>query len=199
MPLRRPAPEPWLDDRDDLAPMKDRGAQKRNIAAVPELVEGAATSSRGLRFSKKHILVPVACLLALFLVALYFTVTPEPVICDLENRLTASLLNDLQSGEMEIRRRARSQLAEQGVEAVPCLLDELARNFKSYPTRVGVSAALAEMLRRNKEQGPEIRDRLDERDLALLTRARDDKDGTIREHASDFLCLLDDPRVVKSC
>ena len=86
VPLRRPAPEPWLDDRDDLAPMKDRGAQKRNIAAVPELVEGAATSSRGLRFSKKHILVPVACLLALFLVALYFTVTPEPVICDLEKQ-----------------------------------------------------------------------------------------------------------------
>ena len=106
------------------------------------------TSPRGLRFSKTRIIILLAFLLVPVLAAVSYT----NVMQDLwrgflayysdseveqagdETSLVARLLNDLEAESEAVRREARSQLAAQGVEAVPDLLDGLAENPDSYRT-----------------------------------------------------------------
>ncbi len=104
---------------------------------------------------------------------------------------------DLRNDDTFIRRNARDSLASAGVGAVPPLLAALHQSENDYRIRLGVIYALAEMLRANPIQGPEISQKLNEDDFPLLVKAASDQDKTIRYQAAEFLYDLKDIRAVQ--
>jgi hypothetical protein len=103
------------------------------------------------------------------------------------------LLDDLESTDVTIRRAAREGLARWGVEAVPEMMDFWALAPENYRRSLGVSVALTEMLRDNKDSAAVVSSKLQPQDFDLLVDAIADPDRTKRIYATEFLFDLGAP------
>ena len=109
-----------------------------------------------------------------------------------------AMLGLLKSENAATRRAARDALSRAPVTAVPDMLRAFGQDFNDYQIRLGVSVALAQMLRANKPLGRQISGMLSDDDIERLVRAAGDSDRTVRIYASEFLFDLGDPRAAKS-
>ncbi|MEM7121813.1 MAG: hypothetical protein AAF563_11085 [Pseudomonadota bacterium] len=107
-----------------------------------------------------------------------------------------ALIDDLTSDSALVRRNAREELSMQGADAVALMMAALEEDFHIYRVRLGVSVALAEYLRENKDQRFMVSEMLTDEQLALITSAAGEDDRTVRVYASEFLYDLGDKRVV---
>ena len=108
----------------------------------------------------------------------------------------AALLDDLQSDSAAVRRDARIKLSSLGMAAVGPMMAYWQQNPDSYRVRLGVSVALTEFLRGNKDQRQAVSALLTDPQLRFLATAATDSDRTLRIYASEFLFDLGDPRIV---
>jgi hypothetical protein len=108
-------------------------------------------------------------------------------------------LSDIQSADSDVRRGARITLSRAQPEDVAYILkwvrDRLAQDKNIYRTKLGVSLALTEMLRRDKA----LRDRMkfEMADLEMLLDFAGSDDRSLRIYAGEFLYDLESPEVAK--
>jgi hypothetical protein len=108
-------------------------------------------------------------------------------------------LRNLQSKDTDIRRSARVVVSRAAPEDVAYILKFVREKLKKTPdiyrTKLGVSLALTEMLRRNKS----LRDRMrfETADLEMLLDFAGSDDRTLRIYAGEFLFDLESPEVAK--
>ena len=108
-------------------------------------------------------------------------------------------LRNLQSKDTDIRRSARLVVSKAAPEDVAYILKYVREKLKKtqdiYRTKLGVSLALTEMLRRNKS----LRDRmrLETADLEMLLDFAGSDDRTLRIYAGEFLFDLESREVTK--
>jgi hypothetical protein len=122
-------------------------------------------------------------------------VPPKPVtIAEIDKALA-----DLQSDDSDVRRGARLTLTQIQPEDVSHVLEQvrkiLAEGQKIYRTKLGVSIALTDILRRDKS----LRDRmkLSDDDLNMLLGFAGDEDRPLRIYSSEFLYDLESVRVAQ--
>lgn len=106
-------------------------------------------------------------------------------------------VNLLKSDDTILRRSARDTLSTIPPSQISTLLDNTRNNFEDYRIRLGVSVALAQMLRNNKNQARLVASQLKPEDLNLLLDAAGDQDRTVRAYATEFLFDLGDPVAAK--
>lgn len=105
-------------------------------------------------------------------------------------------IQNLTDEDANVRRSARTMLANGSVEAVPSILQAMRDQPGDYRVQLGGSVALTEMLRRNKADADRIAKVLNgDADRLLLLKAAGDRDRTLRIYASEFLYDLGDPQV----
>lgn len=104
----------------------------------------------------------------------------------------------LTSNDPTVRRNARTSLAQQGLEMIRPSLDAVISERESYRLNLGVSVALAEMMRENKRHRSQISDLLSAEDLNRLIDFSLSADRTLRIHASEFLFDLGDHRLIEA-
>ncbi|RJF89773.1 HEAT repeat domain-containing protein [Oleomonas cavernae] len=109
----------------------------------------------------------------------------------------ADILDDLESDSTTVRREARSLLYQEGMKAIPPMLERLKERKDSYRVRLGVAVALTEYMREHKSERREIAKLIDDQSLEVLCQMAGDEDRTVRVFASEFLYDLGDPRAVK--
>lgn len=104
---------------------------------------------------------------------------------------------DLSSDDSDVRRGARDILSSATPENIPQIMERLRRsqNIGAYRIRLGVSVALAEMLRRDKSQAERIK--LEPADIDILLEFASAGDRTLRVYAAEFLFDLAYPEVTK--
>ncbi len=118
--------------------------------------------------------------------------SPEPPAIDL-----ADIIADLNSDITEIRRSARDALSLAPAEQVPEILAAANVEGETYRTRLGVTVALTEMLRRDKSQREAIIPVLTDDDRHALLKLAADPDRTLRIYSTEFLFDLGDPAVTE--
>jgi hypothetical protein len=105
-----------------------------------------------------------------------------------------SMLLRLKSDDAATRRDARTALSYAPPNDVPAIMQAFARQVGDYRVKLGVCAAMSQMLRRNKSSASEISRRLRMDDIGRFLDAAGDRDATIRSYATEFLIALRDPR-----
>ncbi|SMF47808.1 hypothetical protein SAMN02982989_2471 [Xaviernesmea oryzae] len=134
---------------------------------------------------------PVPFLRSLLLPAAFAQSLPldiDPVIFD-----------RLQDDDASIRRSTRDNLAALGPAAVPAMIRHLKEDQDDYRTKLGITYALAEMMRRSPtaETRQAISANLKGEDFPVLVAAAQDDDDTVRLQAGEFLYLLQDQRSIR--
>jgi hypothetical protein len=104
--------------------------------------------------------------------------TPGPT------NLDASKIEELRSDDVQVRRKARDDLAAGGADSVPLLLKALREQPDDYRIKVGVSFTLSKI-----NEPVSI---TNSADAALLVRLIGDNDLEVRQYASQFLMRLAD-------
>jgi hypothetical protein len=110
--------------------------------------------------------------------------TPAPT------NLDASKIEALKSDDVQVRRKARDDLAAGGAGNVPLLLKALREQPNDYRIKVGVSFTLS------KINAPVSI--TDSADAALLVRLIGDTEPEVRQYASEFLMRLADAKSVNA-
>ncbi|MFL6500229.1 MAG: hypothetical protein ACJ8LL_05875 [Candidatus Udaeobacter sp.] len=101
----------------------------------------------------------------------------------------ASTIVALKSADVQVRRKARDDLAAGGAGNVPLLIKALRDEPNDYRIKVGVSFTLSKI-----NEPVSI---TDSADAALLVRLIGDSEPEVRQYASEFLMRLADPGSVK--
>jgi hypothetical protein len=104
--------------------------------------------------------------------------------------LAASNIEALKSDDVEVRRKAREDLAAGGAENVPLLLKALREMPNDYRIKVGVSFILSKI-----NEPVSITNAAD---AALLVHLSGDGEPEVRQYASEFLMRLADPDSVNA-
>lgn len=109
------------------------------------------------------------------------------------------IFDRLQDHDASIRRSTRDNLAALGPAAVPAMIRHLKEDVDDYRTKLGITYALAEMMRRSPtaETRQAISANLKEEDFPVLVAAAQDDDDTVRLQAGEFLYLLQDQRSIR--
>ena len=110
----------------------------------------------------------------------------------------AQALADLVSDDTDIRRGARVKLSLISPEMVPRLLAFAGSNLNSYRAKLGISVALAEMLRRDKSLGAKVEQLIAQPDIEMLLDFATDSDRTLRIYAGEFLYDLGSKAVART-
>ncbi len=118
----------------------------------------------------------------------------SPVTAAFAAQSIPRLLSNLESDNVAARRDARTELAAIGLPAVRPMMQYWMAKPNIYRIRLGVSVALTDFMRKNKNQRKRISGELGDRDIVLLMQAAADNDRTLRIYASEFLYDLGDPR-----
>lgn len=124
----------------------------------------------------------------------FFSVFPSAYAQDSVPVPTNELVIQLKSDVPHIRRDARNQLAEKGIDAIEPLLEAFTQD-SDYRTRLGVLVALSDI--NNTQLEGAISEHLNEDAVKSIVDAVDDQDKTIRVYASEFLIKSKDPRVIE--
>lgn len=105
------------------------------------------------------------------------------------------LFEDLKSDDTDTRRIARDQISLLPLENLRSIFDVFDKGYSNYRVKLGVSVALAQMLRADKKKAEAISGILTDRDRDrdLLLSAAGDSDRTVRVYATEFLFDLSDP------
>jgi hypothetical protein len=108
------------------------------------------------------------------------------------------IIDLLKDNDASIRRSMRDILAALGPAAVPSMMQRLKQDVTDNRSRLGITYALAEMLRRvpTSERRQAISANLADEDFPILAMATQDRDDTVRLQAAEFLYLLQDPRSI---
>jgi HEAT repeat protein len=109
---------------------------------------------------------------------------------DLEDQSIQPLITKLQSDSTKERRLARSRISDYGDQAIPQLIDILARNSEDYRIKVGVVTALLLM-----EQPVSL---VKVNDLSPLITLLGDTDATVRKNTAVFLGNLTDREAIET-
>lgn len=109
----------------------------------------------------------------------------------------AGLFADLTSDDAGIRRGARDTLAAAAVTNVPDLMSALTANIDDYRIKLGISVALAEMLRQDIGRKDDLSNVLTYQDIGTLLDLAGDPDRTVRIYATEFLFDLQNPTVAQ--
>ena len=112
------------------------------------------------------------------------TRTPAPT------NLDASKIEALKSDDVQVRRKARDDLAAGGAGNVPLLLKALREQPNDYRIKVGVSFTLSKI-----NEAVSI---TDSADAALLVHLIGDAEPEVRQYASEFLMRLADAKSVNT-
>ncbi len=112
------------------------------------------------------------------------TRTPAPMDLD-ESKIEA-----LKSDDVQVRRKARDELAAGGAGIVPLLLKALREQPDDYRIKVGVSFTLSKV--------SESVSMTNSADAALVVRLIGDGEPEVRQYASEFLMRLADPDSVNA-
>lgn len=107
------------------------------------------------------------------------------------------LLGQLKTDDTVVRRASRDVLSTVRAEHIPLLISTLKNDYNNYRTKLGVSVALTEMLRKDKARAKDVSNNLTIEDLGLLLTMAGDLDRTIRAYATEFLFDLGDTRLAK--
>ncbi len=120
--------------------------------------------------------------------------TPRVTRSDIERALI-----DIQSSDTDVRRGARVILSNAQPEDVAFILkfvrDKLKVKSNIYRTKLGVSLALTEMLRRDKNL--RMRMHFEDADFRMLLDFAGSDDRTLRTYATEFLFDLEHPAIAK--
>lgn len=98
-----------------------------------------------------------------------------------------TLLEDLNSESLRIRRSSRSDLSQRGIDAIDPMMKKLREDYKDYRIRLGIISALVDMIKQNPTLIEDIKEKLKEEDIELLYKAAFDEDETVKISAIEIL------------
>jgi hypothetical protein len=104
------------------------------------------------------------------------------------------MLQRLTSADPSTRRDARTALSYARPDDIPAIMQAFARQGGDYRVKLGVCAALSQMLRRDHYLAPALAKQLGVDDIGRFLDAAGDRDATVRSYATEFLVALRDPR-----